>query len=301
MKKTIKLLCIILSMMFVLCACRVSIDNDNNSDDSKASGKIDADDMSQQEESDDFDNVEDTENTKKKVVVVGYTIYEPMNYFDEDGELIGFDTELAKAVFENLGYKIIFKEIRWENKYTDLDSGNIDCVWNAFTSNVTDDDGIRRSDKVDFSYEYIKNSQVVVVKKDSGIDHTSDFSGKVAAVVSGSSSEYHVFSLGSAIIKGVTMQEDCLSSLNDNSADFAVVDGEFAKKHVGKGNYKNLKVIDELTSEPECYAVGFKKGSKLTKKVNAQLEKLAADGTIEKIAKKYGLEYSVVTDFSDQK
>ena len=64
----------------------------------------------------------------KESIVVGYTIYEPMNYLDENNELVGFDTELAKAVFENLGYEVIFTEINWDSKYTDLDSGTIDCV-----------------------------------------------------------------------------------------------------------------------------------------------------------------------------
>ena len=101
-------------------------------------------------------------------VVVGYTIYEPMNFLDENGELIGFDTELAEAVFENLGYEVIFKEIKWENKYTELDTGAIDCIWNGFTCNTADDDGVARADKVDFSYNYMENQQVIVVKDDKG-------------------------------------------------------------------------------------------------------------------------------------
>ena len=68
-----------------------------------------------------------------KTVVVGYTIYAPMNYMDENGKLIGFDTELAEAVFKNLGYKVIFQEIDWKAKYTDLNAGTIDCIWNGFT------------------------------------------------------------------------------------------------------------------------------------------------------------------------
>ena len=79
-------------------------------------------------------------NGKKETIVVGYTIYAPMNYLDDNGELVGFDTDLAKAVFENLGYNVIFQEIEWSSKYTDLNSGTIDCVWNGFTCNVADDD-----------------------------------------------------------------------------------------------------------------------------------------------------------------
>ena len=72
-------------------------------------------------------------NATKKTVVVGYTIYEPMNYLDANGKLVGYDTELAEAVFGALGYEVIFQEIDWSSKYTDLDSNTIDCVWNGFT------------------------------------------------------------------------------------------------------------------------------------------------------------------------
>ena len=69
---------------------------------------------------------------KKEVITVGYTLYDPMNYEDENGELIGFDTELAKAVFGNMGYEVNFQLIDWNAKYTDLESGAIDCVWNGY-------------------------------------------------------------------------------------------------------------------------------------------------------------------------
>ena len=119
---------------------------------------------------------------EKETIVVGYTIYEPMNYKDESGKLVGFDTELAETVFGNLGYTVIFQEIDWNAKYTDLDSGTIDCVWNGFTCNTADDDGIMRADKVDFSYNYMENRQVIVAKADAGISSAADLSGKIAAV-----------------------------------------------------------------------------------------------------------------------
>ena len=127
--------------------------------------------------------------TNAQAIVVGYTIYEPMNYFDDNGKLIGYDTELAEAVFGNLGYQVIFQEIDWSSKYTDLNSGTIDCVWNGFTCNTADDDGILRSEKVDFSYNYMENRQVIIAKADSGIASAADLAGKLAAVESGSAGE----------------------------------------------------------------------------------------------------------------
>ena len=234
-------------------------------------------------------------------VVVGYTLYEPMNYLDDNGKLIGYDTELAEAVFSNLGYKVVFQEIDWSSKYTDLNSGTIDCVWNGFTCNTADDDGVLRSEKVDFSYNYMENRQVIVVKADAGIASAADLSGKIAAVESGSAGETYAASFEGVTTKGFLKQTDCLFEVNAGTADFAVLDAQLAKSYAGKGDYANLTIVDDLSSDVEYYAIGFKKGSELTAKVNAQLEALAADGTIAKIAKQYEVESTAITDFADQK
>lgn len=240
--------------------------------------------------------------SKKDTVVVGYTIYAPMNYLDENGELIGFDTDLAKAVFEGLGYEVIFQEIDWSSKYTDLNAGTIDCVWNGFTCNVADDDdGIQRAEKVDFSYNYMENRQVIVAKADAGIASAADLSGKIAAVESGSAGETYAASFEGVTTKGFLKQTDCLFEVNAGTADFAVLDAQLAKSYAGKGDYANITIVDDLSSDVEYYAIGFKKGSELTAKVNAQLEALAADGTIAEIAQKYEVENTTITDFSDQK
>ena len=219
----------------------------------------------------------------KETIVVGYTIYAPMNYLDEAGELIGYDTDLAKAVFENLGYNVVFKEIDWNSKYVDLASG------------------VMRSEKVDFSYNYMENRQVIVVKKDAGITSAADLSGKVAAVESGSAGEAYAKSFDGVTTKGFTKQTDCLFEINAGTCDFAVLDAQLAKSYAGKGDYASLSIVEELSSDVEYYAIGFKKGSELTAKVNAELEKLGADGTIAKLAEKYGVANTAITDFSDQK
>ena len=236
-----------------------------------------------------------------KTVVVGYTIYEPMNYFDDSGKLIGYDTELAEAVFAKLGYQVLFQEIDWSSKYTDLNSGTIDCVWNGFTCNTADDDGILRSDKVDFSYNYMENRQVIIAKADSGIASAADLNGKLGAVESGSAGESYAATFEGATVKGFLKQTDCLFEVNAGTADFAVLDAQLAKSYAGKGDYANIAIIDGLSSDVEYYAIGFKKGSDLTAQVNGALEKLAADGTIAKLAEKYAVANTAITDFSDQK
>ena len=238
---------------------------------------------------------------EQPTVVVGYTIYEPMNYLDENGKLIGYDTELAEAVFGGLGYKVIFQEIDWNSKYTDLNAGTIDCVWNGFTCNSADSDGILRSEKVDFSYNYMENRQVIVAKADAGITSAADLAGKVAAVESGSAGESYAATFEGVTTKGFIKQTDCLFEVNAGTADFAVLDAQLAKSYAGKGDYAKIVIVDALSSDVEYYAIGFKKGSDLTAKVNEQLEKLGADGTISKLAEKYNVANTAITDFSDQK
>ncbi len=236
-----------------------------------------------------------------KTIVVGYTIYEPMNYLDEDGNLVGFDTELAKMVFGKLGYTVMFQEIEWSSKYTDLESNTIDCVWNGFTANTADDDGILRADKVDFSYNYMENRQVIVTKADAGIATAEDLNGKFGVAESGSAGETYATSFEGVNFKGFITQVECLTEVLSGTADFAVVDAQLAKAYVGNGDYADLKIVDELSSDVEFYAIGFKKGSELTAQVNAQLEALAADGTLKTLAEKYGVENTVILDFADQK
>jgi len=235
-----------------------------------------------------------------ETITVAYTPYPPMNYLDADGKLIGFDTELAQIVFENLGYEVVFKEINWDNRYMDLESNTIDCVWNGFTANTADTDGVLRSEKVDFSYNYMENRQVIVAKVDSGITSAADLSGKYAAVEASSAGETYAKTFDGVTTKSCLKQTDCLMEVNAGTSDFAVLDAQLAKSNVGKGAYSSLMIIDALSSDVEFYAIGFKKGNALRDAVNAELVKLAADGTIMRLAEKYGVATTVITDFSDQ-
>lgn len=237
-------------------------------------------------------------------IVVGYTIYDPMNYEDENGNLVGFDTELAQAVFEKLGYTVNFQLIDWGQKYTELNAGNIDCIWNGFTANTADDDGMARSEKVDFSYNYMRNKQVIVTTVDiaATVVDASSLSGKIGAVEASSAGDtFLTDTLEGAVKNGVTSQLSAMRELVLGTADFVVVDDQLAKAYVGTGDYKNLVIVETVTGTEEFYAIGFKKGSELTAKVNEALEELAADGTIAALAEKYGVSNTAITDFSDQK
>ena len=196
---------------------------------------------------------------------------------------------------------MIFQEIDWDSKYTDLNSGTIDCVWNGFTCNSADNDGILRTEKVDFSYNYMENRQVIITKADAGIASAADLDGKIAAVESGSAGESYAETFAGVTTKGFMKQTDCLFEVNAGTVDFAVLDAQLAKSYAGKGDYANIVIVDGLSSDVEYYAIGFKKGSDLTAEVNKALEELAADGTIAKLAETYGVSNTAITDFSDQK
>ncbi len=244
---------------------------------------------------------EKKDDNAKKTLTIGYTLYEPMNY-EENGELVGFDTEFAKAVCEKLGMEAKFQLIDWPNKYMELESGNIDCVWNGFTFNCADDDGIQRSEKVDFSYAYMNNEQCVVVKKDNlaALNNKDALAGKKVSAEDGSAGESQAKDLmgenGTYI--GVNAQMDTLAELKSGNVDFVVIDKTMAASIIGKGNYTDLAVADAIEIESEQYAIGFKKGSELTAKVNEAIKALAADGTLATLAEKYGLSNYVITNYN---
>lgn len=236
----------------------------------------------------------------KPTVTIGYTDYAPMNY-EEDGELVGFDTELAKKVFGDLGYNVRFKLIEWSNKYTELDSGIIDCVWNGFTANVADDDGVQRADKVDFSYNYMQNAQCIISKSGAEISSVAELDGKSVAFEAGSAGESYVDGLtGNINKKPVVSQMDAVREVNAGTAQYAVVDILLAQSLAGQGNYSTIVINDDIQIDVEYYAIAFKKGSDLTAKVNQKLVELAGNGYISTLAQKYGLSTQVIIDYSSQ-
>ena len=233
-----------------------------------------------------------------ETLVCGITDYEPMNYKDAQGEWTGFDTEFAKLVGDKLGMKVEYQQIAWENKYAELGSGAINCIWNGFTAN-SEDDGIPRSERVDLSYSYMLNQQCVVIKtsRDSEFKTESSLKGKTVAAEKGSAGEsYAVLAVGNnGKVIDAAAQTNTLLEVKSGAVDFAVVDILLARKMTGVGDYADLKIAD-ITLDHEVYAVAFKKGSELTEKVNQAMLELYNDGTLATLAEKYGLENSLIMD-----
>lgn len=235
--------------------------------------------------------------------VCGITLYEPMNYFDEDGNLTGFDTEFAQAVAAELGVEAKFQVINWPNKYMELNGGFIDLIWNGFTYG-NESDGVSRTEYVDFTYAYLENRQCLVTKADrvDELNSADAFKGKTAVVEGGSSGEAVAEELAGSADKLVkfTSQAAALMELSSGSADFAVIDYQMAKAMVGSGDYTDLAINNAVQPEPEVYAIGCRKGSDLTEKVNAAIKALSENGKLAELAAKYHLTNDLIANIGDE-
>ena len=226
------------------------------------------------------------------VLTCGVTIFEKMNEQNADGTWTGFETEFAQAVGEKIGMTVDFQIIDWGQKYNELNSGAIDCVWNGFTANSSDN-GVARSELVDFSYGYMLNQQCIVIKKDNldAYKSEADLKGKTACVESGSAGASYAESVTDADkIFTTAAQINAFTEVKSGAVDFIVVDILLAQNICGNGDYADLAIAEAIELDSEIYAVGFKKGSELTAKVNAAIKELDADGTLMELAKKYGFE-----------
>ena len=221
----------------------------------------------------------------KGKMTIGYTVYEPMNYTDAEGNFTGFDTELATAVCEKLGVEPDFVEINWDTKIVELDAKSIDCIWNGMT--LTDDIMANTA----CTKAYAKNAQVVVMKADSDYSSTADLVGKTVVAEAGSAGESAINddeSLSQADYVSKSVQTDCLMEVAAGTADAAVLDLTLATAMIGEGtDYANLAIKDELNAEE--YGAAFRKGSDAAEAVNAAFGELKEDGTMQSLADKYSL------------
>ena len=227
--------------------------------------------------------------------VIGITIYAPMNYKDEKGELVGFDTEFAKEACSRLGLAPEFVVIDWNTKEMELNSGNIDCIWNGFTVND------ERRKQIDFTDSYLENKQVIVIRAEDAGKYDSVESLAGAALVA------EVSSAGEGAIEDeegplcnnpytpVAKQSDALLEVKSKTAEAAVIDYTMAMAMVGEGtDYSDLMIMDTEPLLDEEYAIGFKIGSDYVEKFNKVIAEMIADGSLKKIAEKYGLEGQLI-------
>ena len=249
---------------------------------------------------------EKTEDTSAKsegdTFTVGFDAnFPPYGYKADDGSYVGFDLDLAQEVCDRNGWTLEKQPIDWDSKDMELDSGTIDCIWNGFTMNGREDD-------YTFSVPYVDNSQVIVVADNSGIEKLTDLAGKTVGVQAASAA---LDLLQSEEEGGQKELADTFGALNEfadyNTAftelqagalDALAIDIGVAKYQLNSRG-EGFKILDE-TLNTEQYAIGFKKGNdELCDIVNADLQKLADDGTVAELAEKYEIADMVTLKASD--
>ncbi|MDY6286207.1 MAG: transporter substrate-binding domain-containing protein [Lachnospiraceae bacterium] len=225
----------------------------------------------------------------KGTLTVGITDFAPMDY-KEDGsdEWIGFDADLAKKVAEDLGVDCEFVEINWDNKILELDNKSIDVVWNGMT--LTDE----VTGSMNCTDPYLRNAQTVILPSDK-VDQYKDVDSMKDlnfAVESGSAGEQAAKDNG-LTSTAMSSQADALMEVEAGTSDAAIIDLLMAGAMVGEGtSYPDLTTSVELSSEE--YGIGCRKGSDLTDYINEEMSKFYKDGSIQELAKKYGVQDALI-------
>ena len=225
---------------------------------------------------------------KSDALVVGITDFAPMDYKDDNGNWIGFDADMATLFAESLGKEVEFVEIDWDNKALELDSGNIDCVWNGMT--LTDE--VKAA--MDTSNAYCNNAQIVIVKTDVANKYkTADDCKKLKFAVEAGSAGKEQAEANKFDFIEVKDQATALMEVKAGTCDAAIIDSLMAAAMVGEGTgYADLTYTVPLNSEE--YGVGFKKGSDLKDKLNDFFKDSYASGKMTEIAEKYGVQASLI-------
>ena len=227
-------------------------------------------------------------------MIIGITLFAPMNYYDDANNLVGFETEFAEAVCEKIGVEPSFQEINWDSKEIELNAKNIDCIWNGMT--ITDE----RKANMEISDPYMQNRQVMVVKKENLEKFAEGVIG--ASVVAEAGSAGEEIATGDAFFadSAFTPVDSMAKALMDVAAgtsDVAVVDYVASIGSIGAGtDFEDLVAIEEREFAPEQYGIAFRKGSDMATMVNNTIDELIADGTLDAIAAKYKLENLLVKD-----
>lgn len=218
-------------------------------------------------------------------LIVGFEQdFPPMGFMGDDGEYTGFDLELAQEAAKRLGLEYKPQPIAWDAKDMELESGNIDCIWNGFTMTG-------REDGYTWSEPYMENSQVFVVAGDSGIKSQADLAGKVVECQVDSSAEAalkEVPDLTATFAQLLTTADynTAFMDLEQGAVDAIAMDVVVAGYQISQRNADFVILEDSLAAEE--YAIGFKKGNtELKDKVQGALEEMAADGTLKTISEKW--------------
>ena len=229
---------------------------------------------------------ETTDTAFKDTYIIGLDdTFAPMSFRDTDGQIVGFDVDLAEAIGEDIGVSFEFQAIDWTMKETELNTGNIDLIWNGYT--ITDE----RKEKVAFSDSYLENKQIIVTLADSDIQTKADLAGKTVSTQQASASQDAIEADESGIIAEFEGGQpvlyatftDVFNDLDSGRSDAIVVDevlGRYIMKQKGADNYK---VLDDNFGEEE-YGVGMRKeDTRLQDAINQGLADLQENGQYQEL------------------
>ena len=235
------------------------------------------------------DNWNDFQRDKK--VVIGFdNTFVPMGFQDKSGKDVGFDIDLANAVFEKHGIKVQWQAINWDLKETELKNGNIDLIWNGYSK--TDE----RESIVQFTKQYMVNEQVIVVKKSKNIKAISDLKDKVLGAQNGSSG-YDTFNSNPEVLKTIVKNNDAtqyesfneaLIDLENDRIDALLIDKVYANYYLKQQNKLDDFNILNAGFESEAFAVGARKADiTLVNKINEAFYELYREGKFQEISNKW--------------
>ena len=234
-----------------------------------------------------------TVKQKGKLVLGLDDSFPPMGFRNEDNQIVGYDIDLAREVAKRLGVQLVPQAIDWNAKEQELNTGKIDCIWNGFT--ITDE----RKQAMSFTKPYLRNAQVVVVKKGSPYSTLASLKGKKVGLQAGSSAAGALDAAKDfkASLAQVVEFKDNLTALMDlevRGVDAVVMDLILAEDNI-KRSGKAYTILKESLA-PEVFGVGFRKNDlALRDAVQGALEAMAADGTLAKTTTKwFGSDISVV-------
>ncbi|MHC5269629.1 transporter substrate-binding domain-containing protein [Enterococcus sp. LJL98] len=228
---------------------------------------------------------------EKEEVVLGLDdTFVPMGFRDKEGELTGFDIELSQAIFDLTGTKVNYQPIDWAMKETELANGTIDMIWNGYT--ITPE----REEKALFTDTYMKNRQVLVTAKESGITEFSQMAEKKLGAQEGSSG-YTTFNNEPTVLKDIVDGQEATLYASFNEAfidlenkriDGLLIDRVYAEYYLTSTEKSAAFNVIDSPFEAEDFAVGVRKNDQaLADKINAGLKELQANGTFAEISNKW--------------
>ncbi len=207
--------------------------------------------------------------------------FPPMGFRNENNEIVGFDIDVAKEVCNRLGVELILQPISWTAKEEELNSYNIDCIWNGMSVNP------ERQESMSLSNSYLNNNMAFVVKDSENITSLQTLEGKKVGVQSGSTAEeiLRKAEIAGKLSEVVTYSENITAflDLEIGQIDAVFMDDVVANYYIATNN-KDYTVLNDFLQAEE-YAIGFRKqDTELCEKVNDILAEMKADGTLGKIA-----------------